>query len=199
MAKELDQAGQLHHRSAYELANLILSKNSLEVSIGMAAINSLIAVQEQESVELNARDLILEYGRDKNVAMVGHFGFTETLCQAAKKLWVLELDPAFGDTPADQAIEILPQADIIGVTATTLLNHTFEDLSNLFPPHAMVIMLGPTTPLSPVLFDYHIDVLAGSIANDPQNVLRLISQGSPLHRAQGLRRFTMVRESVTNI
>jgi uncharacterized protein (DUF4213/DUF364 family) len=197
-AKELDRAGQLHYRSAYELANLILSTNPLEVSVGMAALNSMIPINEQESVELNARDLILEHGRNKNIVMVGHFGFTETLRQSAKRLWVLELDPTFGDTPTDQAPDILPQADVIGITATTLLNHTFEGLSNMFPPHALVVMLGPTTPLSPVLFDYHIDVLAGSVVDDPLGILHLIGQGSPLHKPNGLRRFTLVRQSVAN-
>lgn len=196
-AKELDHAGQLHLHSAYELADLLFSANPLEVSIGMAALNSMITVDTQNSTEINARDLILEHGRGKNVAMIGHFGFTEALRRAAKKLWVLELDPTFGDTPADQAPEILPQADVIGLTATSLINHTFDDLSKLFPPRALVVMLGPTTPLSPVLFDYGINVAAGSIADAPLDVLHLIGQGSPLHKPKGLRRFTLVREPDT--
>lgn len=193
-AKELEHGGRLQDRSAYMLMDLLLSSNALEVSFGMAALNSLSTADQPRAIELNARDLIIERGRDKHVVMVGHFGFTESLRRSARRLWVLELDPSFGDTPADQASDILPQADVIGITASTLINHTFEELSHLFPKNALVVMLGPTTPLYPALFDYGIDVLAGSIANEPQEILHLIGQGSPLHRPKGLRRFTLIRE-----
>ncbi len=193
-AEDISGTGHLHEKSAYELAEYLRSPRPLEASVGMAALNSFLRVDEQAVVELNARDLIIERGRGKRVALVGHFQFTEEVRRAAAQLWVLELDLIPGDLPAADAPQYLPQADVIGVTATTLLNGTFADLARLFPPQALVVMLGPSTPLSTVLFDYGVDVLAGARVSEPGMILRYIGQSSPLHRPRGLQRLTLARD-----
>ena len=99
-----------------------------------------------------------------------------------------------GDMPAEAAPELIPQADVIGLTASTLLNGTFESLSALFPPRALVVMMGPSTPLSHVLFDYGVTMLAGTLVTEPETALRYVTQGSSLHRLPGLRRFTMMKK-----
>lgn len=195
--EDIRQAGDLHLQTAYALIEYLRSERPLEASLGMAALNSLLPVDGLETVELNARDFLIEQGRDKNVVLVGHFAFTGAIRQAARRLWVLELNPGAGDEPADNAPQILPQADVIALTGSTLSNHTFDHLAPLFPATAQVVMLGPSTPLSPVLFEYGIDVLAGSVVDRPDLILRKIGQASPLHRPLGLRRFTMVRRPVS--
>ena len=193
-AEEIRGAGSLHERSAYELAEFLHASRPLEASLGMAALNSFLPVDEQSAVELNALDLIIQESVGRRAALVGHFQFTEEIRRCAEQLWVLELEPTPGDLPAADAPLYLPQADVIGITASTLLNGTFEELARLFPAQALVVMLGPTTPLSEVLFDYGVDVLAGARVSDPHHILRLISQSSPLHRPAGLQRLTLVRE-----
>jgi uncharacterized protein (DUF4213/DUF364 family) len=160
----------------------------------MAALNSFLPVDEKRAVELNARDLIIEKSQGRRVALVGHFQFTEEIRRVAAELWVLELDPTPGDLPAVDAFRYIPHADVIGLTATTLLNGSFEDLTPLLPPSALVVMMGPTTPLSQVLFDHGIDVLAGARVSDAEHITRLIGQSSPLHKPKGLQRVTLVRD-----
>lgn len=189
---DVSGAGMLHHRLLTELAAGLRSEHPLEVSLGMAALNALIPVRETDGVEINARDVLLERGRDKTVVTVGHFPFSDALREVAARLYVLELNPAPGDTPADAAPELIPQADVIGLTASTLLNGTFDALSKLFPPKAIVVMLGPSTPLSPVLFDYGVDMLGGALVDDADTLLHYVGQGSSLRRVPGLRRFTLV-------
>jgi uncharacterized protein (DUF4213/DUF364 family) len=194
-ARDVEEVGRLHERPAHELAAGLRSAHPLEVSIGMAALNSLIVADELPTVELNARELLIERGRGKNVALVGHFSFTEALSDAAAQLWVLEMQPGPGEYPAETAPQILPQAEVVGLTAMTLMNGTFEGLSKLFPPGALVVMLGPSTPLSPVLFDYGVDVLAGAQVADPATLLRYVGQGSALHgKVPGIRRLTMLKD-----
>jgi uncharacterized protein (DUF4213/DUF364 family) len=193
-ASDVTGAGRLHERSGRELAALLRSSHPVEASIGLAALNALIPVDRTAGVEMNAREYLVAHGRGANVVMVGHFPFGDLLRQVAANVWVLELHPADGDTPADRAAELIPQADVIGLTANTLMNGTFAKLAELFPPRARVVMLGPSTPLSPVLFDYGVDVLGGAIVEDAADVLRRVEQGSSLHGAPGIRRFTMSKD-----
>ncbi|MCC7206563.1 MAG: DUF364 domain-containing protein [Anaerolineae bacterium] len=194
-AADVDGAGYLHRRTVNELALLLRDMHPLARSIGLAALNALIAatVDECSGSETNARDVLLERGRGKTVVTVGHFPFTDALRNVAARLWVLELDPGPGDHPAEAAPDLIPQADVIGLTASTLMNGTFDALSRLFPPDALVVMLGPSTPLSPVLFDHGVHMLGGALVDDPAAVLHFVGQGASLHRVPGLRRFTLLK------
>jgi uncharacterized protein len=198
-SNDVEGVGKLHQRSAHELLDLLYSTHPLEASIGMAALNSLIAVKEEDGIEMNARDLMLERCSGKKVAVIGHFPFAEMLRKTASELWVLELDPGPGELPASAASQVIPQADMIGLTATTIMNGTFDDLSTLFPAHALVVMIGPSTPMSNVLYEHGVDILAGSRVTDARALYNYLSQGTTLHKVEGLRRVTYARDpSVLN-
>jgi len=191
-------AGHLHQRSARELAELARSDSLLEASIGLAAINALLDVDEDTCVELNAEQVILEQGTGKDIVVVGHFPFIPRVREAARQLWVLEKRPGKGDLPAGAAPDIIPQADVVAITGTSLINHTFEELIKLCHPEAFVLVLGPTTPLSPVLFDYGVDVISGTLVTEPETVLRYISQGASfrqIKRGGGVKLLTLARDS----
>ena len=47
----------------------------LEAAVGMATINSLIRVDESSCVAVNASEILAEKGKDKKVAIIGHFPF----------------------------------------------------------------------------------------------------------------------------
>lgn len=189
------QAGSLLERSALELASLARSDSQMERSIGLATINALLPRDERAWVELNAEHVIREHGQGKEVVIVGHFPFIGRLRSQVGKLSVLELrpiDPA--DLPADRASEVIPQADVVAITSTTLLNDTFDRLISLCRHDAFVLMLGATTPLSPVLFDYGADVISGTLVDDIDRVLRGVSQGATFRQIRGKRLVTMARE-----
>jgi uncharacterized protein (DUF4213/DUF364 family) len=192
--QEPQNVGRLQEQSAHALAGLLRSAHPVEVSVGLAALNSLYTLEEGAGVELNARELLLARGRGKNVVTVGHFPFTDALREVAAQVTVLELRPGPGDVPASAAPERLPLADIIGLTASTLLNGTFDSLAKLFPPRALVVMLGPSTPMTPVLFDHGVHVLGGAQAKDPAAAFRWAGQASSMHRVPGLIRVTLVKD-----
>ncbi|MBN1626383.1 MAG: DUF364 domain-containing protein, partial [Deltaproteobacteria bacterium] len=157
------EPGYLLEKSAVELARMAYSESILEAAIGMATINSILDVNAEDCLDLNARELIAEKGRRKRIAIVGHFPFVPKLQDISRELWVIEKNPREGDLTADKAENIIPRADIIGITGTAITNHTLERLLELCDPNAYVVILGDSTPLSPILFDYGVDAISGTI------------------------------------
>jgi uncharacterized protein len=185
--------GWLHTKTARELAAYAFSDNSLEASIGIAAINSLLEVEESQAVEMNAVDVLIEHGCGKNVALIGHFPFIPKLRSAVGQLWVIEQRPADGEYPAEAAADLLPQADVAAITSSALINHTLDGLLTLCRPETLVMMLGPSTPLSPVLFNHGISILSGSRIVDEAAVLRTVGQGATFQQVEGVRLLTLRR------
>jgi uncharacterized protein len=185
------QAGRLHTLSARELVQLSSSESPTERSVGQAAINSLLEVPQERCIEINAAEVIAERGAGKNVVVVGHFPFIPRIKEVAARLSVLELRPEEGDLPASAAREVIPAADVVAITSSSLINRTFDELIALCPPHALVLLLGPSTPLSPILFDFGIDILSGTVVTDPQTCLECVCQGASFRQMRGVRLLTM--------
>ena len=118
------EVGHLHEKPARALAELARSSDLLEASIGVAAINSLLTVDELKAREINAADVLASRGAGRNVALIGHFPFIDRLRPAVGQLWVIEQHPLEGEYPADAAAELLPKADVVAITGSALINHT---------------------------------------------------------------------------
>jgi uncharacterized protein (DUF4213/DUF364 family) len=187
------EPGSLLEKSALGLAQLAYSESILEAAIGMATINSLLKIDEERCVSLNAGDLIAEKGKGKKVAIVGHFPFIPKLREIVKELWVIEKNPHEGDFTEGEAENLIPQADVVGITGTAFTNHTIERLLKLCSPEAYIVILGDTAPLSPLLFDYGIDAVSGTKVIDPELALHCISQGANYRQIKGIRKLTMIR------
>lgn len=191
---QVRDVGRLHLKSALDLAAFSHSQNLLEASIGTAAINSLLDVDERGAVEINALEVLIEHGCGKNVALVGHFPFVPKLRPAVGQLWVIEQRPAEGDYPAEAASDLIPQADVVAITSSALINHTLDGLLAICRPQALVMALGPSTPLSPVLFDHGVTLLSGTQVVDEDSVLRTIAQGASFQQVEGVRLLTLRRK-----
>jgi uncharacterized protein (DUF4213/DUF364 family) len=187
------EPGLLLDKTPGVLARMAYSESILEAAIGMATINSLLEVDLRSCTELNAADLILEKGQEKRVAIVGHFPFLPRVREKAKSLWVIEKNPREGDFHENEADRLIPQADVVAITGTSLTNHTLEHLLELCDPMAYVVMLGDTVPLNPILFEHRIDALAGTRVIDPELALRCVSQGANFRQIKGTRRLTMIK------
>ena len=111
---------------------------------------------------MNAADLLEERCRGRRVCVVGHFPFVPRLREAAGELWVLERCPREGDLLAGE-----------------------DDLLGLCRRDAMVMVLGPTTPFSPVWFEHRVQLVSGTVVIDPPLVLRLVSEGIMFNQFHG--------------
>ncbi len=189
------EAGLLLEKDAKELAYLAGSPSQPEAAIGMATINSLIDIEENRCAEINAGDLLMQKGNGKRVAIIGHFPFIPRLRKVAKELWVIEKNPREGDLTESEADRYVPQADVVGITGTALMNNTLEHLLELCNPGAFTVILGGTVPLSPILFNYGISAISGTKVINSEMVLRSVSQGATFRQIKGIRLLTMMRDN----
>ena len=141
----------------------------------------------------------MKQGAGKNVALVGHFPFIPRLRKTVGNLWVIELHPSGDDYPAQSAADLIPRADIVALTGSALINNTLDGLLELCQEDALVMLLGPTTPLSPVLFDYGVNIIAGSRVIDEEVVLHAVGQGATFQQVKGVRLLTFTRTDVSSL
>jgi uncharacterized protein (DUF4213/DUF364 family) len=185
--------GSLHEKTAQELAEWVLSDNLLEASVGMAALNSLVDVDESKLRQVNASEVIASDGRGKNVVFVGHFPFVEQIKPGLGNCWVIEKRPYGNDLSEDAAADLIPKADVIAITGTALINHTMEKLLSFCRISSTVMILGPSTPLLPLLFDFGITYLSGSRVIDEEAASMTIMQGAAFPQVKGVQLVTMVK------
>jgi len=187
--------GSLLEKSAQELAGWMVSDNLLEASVGMAAFNSLIDVDTSKLKEVNASEVLKRECPGKNLAVIGHFPFISKLRDLAANLWVIEKDPHGDDFPEEAAQDCVPRADIVAITGTAFINHTMENLLSLCRPGALVMILGPSTPMAPLLFDHGVTYLSGSRVIDESAARLTIAQGAGFPQVQGVQVVTMVKDA----
>ena len=186
------EVGHLTEKSALELAAYALSDYPMEASIGMAAINSMIEIDPRICLDKNAAQILIEKGEGKNVAVIGHFPFITDLRKKAGNLWVFEQRPREGDLRPEDTKDILPECDVVGITGTAFINHTIEDLLK-WAAGKFILIIGPTTPLCPLLYEYGVHALSGTIVTDKDLAFRHISQGATFREIRGVRRVTMMK------
>ena len=122
--------------------------------------------------------------------MIGRFPFADQLRETCDQLWIFErgLNRRREDFGEDAMEQLLPQAEVVAVTATTLLNRTLPAVLACVRPDAFVMLLGPGTPLTPALFQFGFDVLCGTVVDEPEAVVRAVEQGAVTPQITGVRR-----------
>ncbi|MEF3697330.1 Rossmann-like domain-containing protein [Desulfolutivibrio sp.] len=160
-------------------------------SLAVAAAGALLPPPPVSAKK--AQDLILDRGRGRRVAVVGHFPFVEKMGPAFASFSVLERAPRPGDLPAAQAETVLPEAQVVAITASALANGSLGGLLDLCSPGAFVLLVGPSVPFAGCLFDFGVDVLCGNVVTDAQAVLDGVARGLPYRALQGLSAVCAVR------
>lgn len=161
---------QLAGKSLKELAALARSWDPFEVAVGIAAANAHFNRFDLQAADTNGLDALKEPGR--TVVVGGFPGLADRLPAAA----VIERGPEPGQYPEEACTWLLPAADSVVVTSSTLVNRTLPRLLHL-ARDARVAIVGPGAPLSPRLFSYGIDVLAGLVATDSDALAACVAAG----------------------
>ena len=157
-----------------------------QASIGLAALNAAnntLALGPESPIQPgvnrlpgNAFDFFRAEATGKKVAVIGHFPGLRMLRQHCD-MCILERNPQPGDLPDAAAEYILPEQDIVFVTGTTFINKTITRLLEL-TRKAKVFMVGPSTPMHPLLFRHGFASLSGLVVENAAGVARALKDNN---------------------
>jgi uncharacterized protein (DUF4213/DUF364 family) len=185
--------GKLRGRPALDLAKEALGDHGIRRAVGIAAMNALADAcwrrRPHPGTELrlgiDAFDAT-EIRPGEKVVVVGAFvPFLRELKRRRQPFLVLEKDPATLKPeelpffrPANEAPTVVPEADVLLITGTTLINDTLEELLRLAKPAARVTMVGPTVSMLPDAFlGRGADILGTVRITAPDEFLEMLAEG----------------------
>jgi uncharacterized protein (DUF4213/DUF364 family) len=186
-SRVLNFPGSVAGRVAAEVAGWLTSWDPFEATVGLAAANALIntsdnllMAQAQPLIGKAPANLaVFEYFRPRligrKVVVIGRYPGLDGVLDGLD-VSVIERQPGAGDLPDPAAEFLLPQADWVFLTATSLINKTFPRLSEL-AGNAVTVLMGPSAPWLEGLADYGIDFLAGVVPVDAVMAARIASEG----------------------
>ncbi|MBN1568633.1 MAG: DUF364 domain-containing protein [Acidobacteria bacterium] len=174
----MPDAGSLAGRKASELIAWMKSPDVTACAVALATLNALITAPSAAAAS-DILDLI-PIGPEDAVGMIGYFGpLVEPIKKKARALHIFERkpEPEYQILPESATKDLLPQCQVVIVTATSLLNHTIDGLLDLSREAREVAILGPSTPFLPEIFKRHgVTVLSGVQVEDPAKVLQIVSE-----------------------
>ena len=156
--------------SLRELATACRSWNLTEAGYGMAAVNAFYNTPARLE-QLNAYEPFEHYCTDgldlrgRHIGVVGHLNMPPSIREQAASVRILERSPRPGDYPDSACDWLIPQCDVVIMTASTLVNKTLPHLLELCRD-AYTILAGPSCPLCPGLLELGIDRIAGLVITD---------------------------------
>jgi uncharacterized protein (DUF4213/DUF364 family) len=185
--------GKLRGRPALDLAKEALGDNGIRRAVGIAAMNALAETcwrrrphpETELRLGIDAFDATEIRPGDKVVVVGAFVPFLRELKRRRQPFLVLEQDPATLKAdelpffrPAEQAGSVVPEADVLLITGTTLINDTLEELLCLAKPAARVTMVGPTVSLLPDAFLRRgADILGTVRITAPDEFLETLAEG----------------------
>lgn len=183
--RTLDWSGSLTGKPVTDIAAWIYDWDPYQSAVAMAAINSCInsrPLPDSVMVEHNGEhanlavfEHFLPQLLHKKVVVIGHYPGIERY-QNQLQLTVLEKQPTALDLPDSACEFLLPHADWVFLTASSIPNKTFPRLAEL-SSNAKTVLMGPTMPWLPQLHEFGIDYLAGVEVIDADALYHTAAQG----------------------
>ncbi len=107
---------------------------------------------------------------------------------------VVGREPRPGEYPESALPNLLEKAEFVGITASTIVNGSLPGILALCQ-HAFILIIGPSTPLAPPLFDLGVDALSGFLARDIDKLAQAVSEGAAVSALRPYGRYvTICRE-----
>ncbi|BAZ38577.1 hypothetical protein NIES4101_45160 [Calothrix sp. NIES-4101] len=193
--RTLPWSGTLVNLHVANLAPWLKSWDSYQATVAMAAINAVInssspllaaaqPLPQEISHELGSSPSLANLAvfehflpliRGKRVVVIGRYPGL-SVYEKEIDLTVLERQPSTQDLPDTACEYLLPEADWVFLTATSIVNKTFPRLVEL-SQNANLVLMGPTVPWLTDLADMGINYLAGVGVTDAEALRQTIAEG----------------------
>lgn len=182
-----------HGFKALEITRLASSLDMIEKTVGITTLNALSQyLMDSEGYErqfgMDAFDAI-DVRREDSVAVVGYIRpLVGKLRERAREVHVFERNPQLrGDALPDTFVDsILPKADVVVISGSSLVNETLDRLLELSKRARFVVFAGPTASTLPEpLFKRGVNVVAGVHAKGPK-VIDAVAEAKPFVAFKGL-------------
>ena len=189
--KAMPLSGKLAGRPVREYLADLGSGNVLKRAGGIAVLNALAAAYWARfgngamETGVDAFDTVDIDPQKKAVVVGALVPMLKKLIDAGADFTILEKDQRtlkpyemqyyLSD---DHAPDVVPQADLLVITGTTVLNGTLPGLLALATPYAEVVVAGPTASMLPEpFFTRGVSVFGGITVTKPDELLDVISEG----------------------
>jgi uncharacterized protein len=190
------QVGHHHIDDNFQnIARVLRHARDVRAAVALSAINALNQPDESLLSNVDAADWLSAQSIDKNVAIFGRFPFIEDEIRPhARQVWVFEQEPQADELNVREMASVLPQADIVAITSSTIINRTIDSILSHTKSDSAIVLLGPSTPLVSKLFDCGIDALFGVRVADLEQVVASVMAGEGFQKLQGLKRVSMFKQ-----
>ena len=184
--RTLPWSGTLRGRPAKSVAEWITSWNSHEANIAMATINAVLnqnnpllvqseVITNDAPANLSVFEYFLPRLLNKRVVVIGRYPGLEAYADKCN-MSVIERMPGDHDLPDPAAEFLIPQADWVFLTASSIPNKTFSRLAEL-ATDANLVLMGPTVPWLSELTEFGVDFLAGVKVTNNDHLKQTVAEG----------------------
>lgn len=200
-ARSMPNAGRLKDRPVMKYLNDVLSSTPLKRTIGIAVLSALSSYCWEKGLvkgynrktSVDATDYLKIKDESHPVLIGAIVPILRILKERKKPFSVIELDPRTLKpdempfyVPVEKTGDIVPEADVLVITGTTLINGTLEGILELTRPDAQVVVLGPTASLLPhAFFKRGVDILGGDTVTNPDKMLDVLAEGGSGYHLYG--------------
>lgn len=160
---------------------------TLQLAAMNALSSELIAESKYRIIENLDPIELIDLTEQKQVCVVGaFFSYIKKIADSDSVLKIIELNenavpeeyrPYF--VPLHLSEKVISQSDVVIITGSSLANNTLDNLLEVIPGKAKVILVGPTSGLIPdVLFTLGVDIIGTTRITDSDKMFELVAEGA---------------------
>jgi uncharacterized protein (DUF4213/DUF364 family) len=201
--KVIKRAGSLAGSPAFEIVNLAKSLDISERVVGVAALNALSQIVLDKTKYQIAERNFIDYMENKvresdTVGLVGRIEpFVKILRGKARHLHVFEMRPPLldeGGLPVEASEQILPQADVVIITGSSIANKTIDHILELSRGAREIGVVGPSAGIPPnTLFKRGVTIIGNIEVENSKKLLQIIAEGGGTPHIKSAVKFINIR------